>query len=70
MKLGADATIPFYEPFQDHYRDRDIDRTQRMVIEATKLTLEETNRTLGLTITASYAGVVDQPARVQRGRLS
>ena len=58
VKLGADAPVPFYEPFQDHYRDRAVDRTQRMVIEPTRLTLEETNRTLGLTFSVSFVYTV------------
>jgi hypothetical protein len=72
VKLGADAEIPHYEPFQDHDRDRDLGRQQRMVIEPTKLTFEETNTTLGLTFSASFFNVVEQPfaglARILRIR--
>jgi len=48
------ASIRFYEPFQQHLRDSQIERTQRMIIEPSRLTLEEENRALGLKFTVEY----------------
>jgi len=49
--------LSFYEPFQNHFTDRDITRTQRMFIRPSGLALEEVNQTLGLTFSVEYANV-------------
>lgn len=57
IKLPDHSSIPFYEPFQNHLHDREIIRTQRMVIGPACLRLEETNRTLGLKFTVDYFNI-------------
>ncbi len=54
IKFPGDSKISFYEPFQDHFRDRDMQKTQRMLISASHLVLEEVNETLGLKFTVKY----------------
>lgn len=49
--------VSFYEPFQQHLADEAMSRTQRMIILPAQLTLEETNRTLGLRFTVDYFNV-------------
>ncbi|OQW95694.1 MAG: hypothetical protein BWK77_07020, partial [Verrucomicrobia bacterium A1] len=57
LKLGRGAKQRFYEPFQQHAADAGMSRTQRMIIFPAQLTLEETNRTLGLKFTVDYFNV-------------
>lgn len=57
IKLPDNEAIPFYEPFQSHYRDRDISQTQSMRISPSHLILEERNNSLGLTFTVEYHSV-------------
>jgi hypothetical protein len=57
IKLPDQPKIKFYEPFQNHLRDSEIERTQRMIIEPSRLTLEEENRTLGLKFRVEYFNI-------------
>ena len=50
LKLGDS----FYEPFMNHLRDSEMDRSQYMIIHASHLVLEEENRTLGLKFKVEY----------------
>ena len=58
VKPLSPAPVTFYEPFQDHFQDRGMEREQRMIIAPARLTLEEVNHTLGLTFTVDYAAIV------------
>lgn len=51
------ATLSFYEPFQKQFRDASVERTQRMIISPSGLTLEEVNETLGLTFSVEYSNI-------------
>ncbi len=44
----------FYEPFQDHFRDKSMDKTQRMLISPSHLKLEEDNQSLYLKFSVEY----------------
>lgn len=57
LKFQNSTDINFYEPFQDHFRDREIVRTQNMRITPSHLVLEEINETLGLKFTVEYHSV-------------
>jgi len=57
LKFPEGSGINFYEPFQDHYRDRDIIRTQSMHISPSGLHLVEENETLGLRFTVEYHSI-------------
>jgi len=57
IKLNDHPTLNFYEPFQDHLRDREVERTQRMYISPASLRLEEVNETLGLKFSVEYFNV-------------
>ncbi|NQV14311.1 hypothetical protein HQ531_02550 [bacterium] len=57
LKFPQGSEIDFYEPFQEHYRDRKILRTQRMHISPSQLTLVEDNETLGLRFKVEYFSV-------------
>ena len=57
IKFPAGSGLEFYEPFQDHYRDREIVRTQSMRISPSHLILVEENETLGLRFTVEYYSV-------------
>ena len=54
IKLPDHESMTFYEPFQNHLRDDHIQRTQRMSISPSGLSLEEINQTLGLAFTVQY----------------
>ncbi|MCF7904644.1 MAG: hypothetical protein K9M49_05780 [Candidatus Marinimicrobia bacterium] len=54
IKLPDNADIPFYEPFQNHYRDRDLLKSQRMRISPSHLILEEQNDSLGMHFRVEY----------------
>jgi hypothetical protein len=47
----------FYEPFQNHLHDKDIERTQKMCISRACLALGERNKTLGLSFGVEYCNV-------------
>jgi len=57
LKLGDPASSAFYEPFQSHYRDREIEMDQKMIIAPSFLKLKERNHTLNLTFTVEYVPV-------------
>jgi hypothetical protein len=57
VKFPERTDIPFYEPFQNHLRDADIERTQQMRITPEALTLVEENKALGLQFTVEYLTV-------------
>ncbi len=57
IKFPEGSGINFYEPFQNHYRDRNIVRTQSMRISPSHLILVEENETLGLRFTVEYYSV-------------
>lgn len=54
LKYPHNSVPEFYEPFQSNYRDRGLDRIQRMIISPSQLTLEEINHSLLLKITVDY----------------
>ena len=51
------SELSYYEPFQKQFRESPVQRTQRMIITASSLVLEEVNETLGLTFTVEYSNV-------------
>ncbi|MCF7825133.1 MAG: hypothetical protein K9N29_00655 [Candidatus Marinimicrobia bacterium] len=57
LKFPQGSGINFYEPFQNHYRDREIIRTQSMHISPSGLHLVEENETLGLRFTVEYYSI-------------
>ena len=57
IKLSNNENSTFYEPFQNHFRDKQMQRTQRMKIAPAQLNLEEVNQTLGLKFTVEYFNV-------------
>jgi len=57
VKLPDHPSISFYEPFQNDPRDAAQDRVQRMIISPAALTLEEDNRSLGLSFKVQYFNV-------------
>lgn len=57
MKFPGNAEKPFYEPFQDHYQDKSMERSQSMRISPSHLVLEEENVTLGLRFTVEYYSI-------------
>jgi hypothetical protein len=57
IKLSSADSNTLYEPFQNHLRDRQVKRIQRMVISPASLKLEEDNLTLGLKFTVEYFNV-------------
>ncbi len=54
FKLSGDFAIDYYEPFQAHYRDRHLERQQRMIIAPSQLILEEVNHSLNLEFRVIY----------------
>jgi hypothetical protein len=56
IKLPEHPTFKFYEPFQNDVLEGH-NRTQTMTISPAKLTLEEVNHTLGLTVIVEYFNV-------------
>jgi len=54
--LNQDS-VRFYEPFQNKLQGKDLDRSQKMIISPSSLTLEEENRTLGLKFTVEYFNI-------------
>ncbi|NQV50153.1 MAG: hypothetical protein HQ507_06630 [Candidatus Marinimicrobia bacterium] len=54
IKFPNDSKIKYYEPFQDHYQDEAMQKTQRMFVSSSHLTLEEVNETLGLKFQVEY----------------
>ncbi len=57
IKPAGNTALTFYEPFQNHFRDKAVERNQRLIIAPSRLTLEETNQTLGLRFTIEYFNV-------------
>jgi len=57
LKLHDHPTLKYYEPFQSHYRDHELDRSQRMIISPAQLRLEEVNDSLNLTFSVEYSCV-------------
>lgn len=57
IKLPKDFPIKFYEPFQNNLRDKKMERSQKMIISASQLRLEEINHTLGMKFTVEYFNV-------------
>ncbi|MEA3286152.1 MAG: hypothetical protein U9Q77_02080 [Candidatus Marinimicrobia bacterium] len=57
LKFPKESDTNYYEPFQEHYRDREIIRTQTMHIAPSHLTLVEENETLGLKFRVEYNSV-------------
>lgn len=54
LKLTQDGKSQYFEPFQDSYSDRDLVKTQRMLISPSHLSLKEKNKSLGLKISVEY----------------
>ena len=54
IKFIGNTEISYYEPFQDHYQDQGMQKTQRMHVSASHLKLVEENETLGLKFTVEY----------------
>lgn len=59
LKLSGGPNTGYYEPFQNHYRDSDLERSQRMIISPSGLTIEEVNRSLNLRFTVDYYTVAE-----------
>lgn len=57
IKFPEDSEIRFYEPFQDLYQNRSMEKSQRMLISPSHLELVEDNQTLGLKFTVEYHSV-------------
>ncbi|NCC53805.1 MAG: cellobiose phosphorylase, partial [Spartobacteria bacterium] len=57
VKCTRGGETEFYEPFQQRLVDLGMDRVQKMIIYPAQLTLEETNKTLGLKFTVDYFNV-------------
>ena len=57
IKIRNHPDFKFYEPFQDYYRDRDMKKTQTMIISSSKLCLEEINYSLGLKFRVEYFNI-------------
>jgi len=57
IKFPEGSGVAFYEPFQDHYQDKGIERKQSMRISPSHLVLEEENTTLGLRFRVAYHSV-------------
>ncbi len=57
LKFPDSSGKNFYEPFQDHIQDKNIERTQSMKISPSHLVLEEENKTLGLRFTVEYHSI-------------
>ncbi len=57
IKVKNKNSSLFYEPFQDHLQDKEIQRTQKMKILPASLILEEVNHTLGLKFTVEYFNI-------------
>jgi len=60
LKFPAGSGVNFYEPFQDHYQDKKIERTQTMRISPSHLVLVEENKTLGLRFTVEYHSIPEE----------
>ena len=60
IKFPEGASVKFYEPFQAHYRDREIVGTQSMHIAPSHLVLVEDNPALGLRFTVEYYSVPEE----------
>ena len=60
LKFPAGSGVSFYEPFQDHIQDKNIERTQSMRISPSHLVLEEENKTLGLRFTVEYHSIPEE----------
>ncbi|HER00447.1 MAG TPA: hypothetical protein ENO22_13990 [candidate division Zixibacteria bacterium] len=54
IKLSGNSSAGYYEPFQNNYRDSHLNRTQRMIIAPSCLTLEEVNHSLNLKFTVDF----------------
>lgn len=57
MKFPEGSENTFYEPFQDHYQNKLMQRTQQMLISPSHLELVEDNKTLDLKFTVEYHSV-------------
>ncbi|MBC8384345.1 MAG: cellobiose phosphorylase, partial [Candidatus Cloacimonetes bacterium] len=57
IKPLSHDSIKYYEPFQNNYFTKDIEREQKMIIAPARLTLEEKNYTLGLKFSVDYFNV-------------
>ena len=60
LKFPVSSEVTFYEPFQDHIQDKNIQRTQSMRISPSHLVLEEENKSLGLRFTVEYHSIPDE----------
>ncbi|MDZ4121762.1 MAG: hypothetical protein U1C33_05040, partial [Candidatus Cloacimonadaceae bacterium] len=54
VKMSDGESHIFYEPFQNKPQDEHLQKTQSMIIAPAKLTLEETNHSLGLVFRVEY----------------
>ncbi|MBP7310885.1 MAG: hypothetical protein KA984_06330, partial [Candidatus Cloacimonetes bacterium] len=70
IKLSDQKQVSFYEPFQNKWQDREIERTQSMIIAPAKLTLQEVNKTLGLIFTVEYFNIPQEQYAGLARRLS
>ncbi|MFO7810361.1 MAG: hypothetical protein R6V47_03195 [Candidatus Delongbacteria bacterium] len=57
IKLNKDGERIFYEPFQNSLVSSSHDKVQRMIIEPSRLILEEVNRTLGIKFVVEYFNI-------------
>jgi len=54
IKFPEGNKIKYYEPFQNYFRDEEMQKEQRMKITSSELILEEINHSLGLKFTVKY----------------
>jgi hypothetical protein len=57
IKIKKDGKGNYYEPFRKDLLTEDHDKTQRMIIEPSRLIIEEVNRTLGLEFKVEYFNI-------------
>jgi hypothetical protein len=57
IRLKKDGESIFYEPFQNSLLSSGQDKVQRMIIEPSRLIIEEENRTLGLKFAVEYFNI-------------
>lgn len=54
IKFDEKNNSRFYEPFQDYYGDRHLEKSQRMIITPAELSIEEINLSLKLKFAVNY----------------
>jgi len=57
LKIKNNSDNSFYEPFQNHFRDRDLNIIQKMIISSSNLKLVEENKSLGLKFNIEFDSI-------------